>query len=341
MPAVKFKTSSSFRLAGFFAILLVVSAGIILYLISLANDASLAESDIEEIRDIINALGISIIILLSIVLAVAYFVSVYVVDLINTISHTADGIMQSGDLSQRIPVRHERDDLSKLAKVLNKMFDRIEESVEGVRQVSDNIAHDLRTPITRLRTKLEKFDGTENQKEKLIKEADTIITMFNSLLRIARIESGKEKAKFKKLDLKLLLEDVVEFYEPLAEKKKQKLELSISKAEIKGDRNLLFQAFANLLDNAIKFTPANGEINISLRRSADGFTVKIADSGVGIAKQDREKVFNRFYRTESSRNTEGHGLGLSMVKAIIDYHNGKISLKDNKPGLLVSLRLQN
>ncbi len=339
MAVIKLQTSSSFRLATFFTILLVCSVVIILYLISIANDADLANSDIQEIRDTINALGISIIILLFIVLAVAYFVSIYVVNLINTVTDTADDIMRSGDLSQRIPIKHERDDLSKMARVLNTMFDKVEESVEGIRRVSDNIAHDLRTPLARLRTKIEKFDGSGEEKDALIKEADNLINIFNALLRIARIESGKEALSLKEVDMKELISDVVELYEPLAEEKNQELKVSISKGVVMGDRDLLFQTLANLIDNAIKFTPAKGQVEIGAGKSKDRFVIKISDSGSGVTKEDKERVFSRFYRAESSRSTAGHGLGLSLVRAVIDAHQGNIELVDNKPGLEVVIWL--
>lgn len=294
---------------------------------------------IESTQNIVVFLGISIIVLLFIVSAVAYFISVYVVNLINTISHTADEIMYSGDLSQRIPLTHDRDDLSKLGKVLNKMFDRIEELVAGVRQVSDNIAHDLRTPLSRLKSKLEKFDGSDEEKKELIKEADGLINIFNTLLRIARIEAGKESANFKKVNLKALIEDVIDLYEPVIEEKKQTLKISLSDTKLNADRDMLFQAFANIIDNAIKFTPEKGKIEILSSTENKKVSIKVIDSGKGLSNDEREMIFTRFFRAESSRTTPGHGLGLSMVKAIIDAHNGEIKLQDNQPGLVFEVIL--
>lgn len=339
MAVVKLQSSSSFRLAIFFSILLVCSVGIVAYLITIANSTDFAHLTIQEIRDTINVLGISMIILMFIVLAVAYFVSVYVVNLINTITETADDIMKSGDLSQRIPLTHDRDDLSKMARVLNSMFDRIEELVTGVRQVSDNIAHDLRTPLSRLRNKLEKFDGTEEEKAELLNEADNLINIFNALLRIARIESAKETVQLEPVDMKQLLEDVIDLYEPLAQEKQQVLQLSINDAEIIGDKHLIFQAVANLLDNAIKFTPNKGQVGMSMSVSEEFVSIIISDSGEGIAKEDRERIFNRFFRAEASRNQAGHGLGLSLVKAVADAHGGSVEILDSEIGLEIVLNL--
>jgi len=431
MAVIKFKNSSSFKLATFFTLLLALSVGIVIYLIVIANNQDLtrqveseinadiqifnelemldANSTIEKIvserirkkdgryfynfentsqknvvwpdkvetlkeglikfsyndfeilakiqtfrngqkiligRNIagidntqtaINGLGAGIIFAMIVVVLVGYLVGNYVVNLINTISDTADDIMKSGDLSRRIPVTHQRDDLSKLAYVLNSMFDRIEELVAGVRQVSDNIAHDLRTPLARLRNKLEGFQGTDEEKQKLIAEADNLISIFNALLRIARIEQSKDMARFNQIDMQQLLGDVIELYEPLAESKKQKLEIKLAKAKIIGDKDLLFQMFANVLDNAIKFTPKKGVIKISAKINESSLKVSISDSGKGIAEQDKDKIFTRFYRAESSRSTAGHGLGLSLVSAIAELHSAKITIADNKPGLIFTI----
>lgn len=329
MAFIKFKNSSSFKLAAFFTLLLASSVGIVIYLIFH-----------EKTDEIIKLLGFAIILALAIVVLVGFLVGKYVVNLINTISDTAEDIMKSGDLSRRIPVTHQRDDLSKLAYVLNSMFDRIEDLVAGVRQVSDNVAHDLRTPLSRLRNHLEGFNGGAEEKEKLIAEADNLIAIFNALLRIARIEQSKDIAKFAKVDMQELLNDVIEFYEPLAQEKRQKIKISIGKGKVLGDKDLLFQMFANLLDNAIKFTPKNGKISISAKSRGKKFSVKISDSGVGIAAADMDKVFTRFYRAESSRTSAGHGLGLSLVEAIANLHSAKISLSknsDSKNGLVVSI----
>lgn len=344
MAVVRFQKSSSFMLASFFTMLLAISVVVVVYLVNLANsqlDAVAAGNvaEIEHTQQIIIWLGCGVIVAMAVVILVGYLVGKYVVNLINTISNTADEIMKSGDLSQRIPLTHDRDDLSKLARLLNSMFERIDELVAGVRQVSDNIAHDLRTPLARLRNKIEKFDGSATEKEELMKEADTLINIFNALLRIARIESGKETIKHKQIDMKALIEDVIEFYEPLAEEKQQNLQVKLIEKNITGDKDLLFQALANLLDNAIKFSPKKGGISVSSNMQKDVFIIKIYDSGKGIAKQDRDKVFTRFYRAEASRSKAGHGLGLSLVKAVTDAHNGKVEILDSENGLSITLHL--
>lgn len=265
---------------------------------------------------------------------------------IERINQTARSIM-SGDLSRRVQVTNRNDDFDQLASNLNRMLDRIQTLMEDIRRVSDNIAHDLRTPLTRLRQHLEQArlqappDSTAAANlENSIREADTLLTTFNALLRIARIEAGQITAGFSHLDLKVLLDDVVEFYEPLAEEKEQQLEIQLrNNIPIRGDRDLLFQALANVFENAIKYTPAKGKIRIALSQMADQAVITIADNGPGIPEEEREKVFRRFYRLDQSRSTAGNGLGLSMVSAIVGMHDGEIDLADNYPGLKTIIRL--
>ena len=219
--------------------------------------------------------------------------------------------------------------------------------MEDIRRVSDNIAHDLRTPLARLRqhleqARLEESPGSKSAMnlEQSIKEADSLLITFNALLRIARIEAGQVKAGFSEIDFHALLDDIVEFYEPLVEEKNQSLETTLE-ANIKsfGDRDLLFQAFANVIENAIKYTPDNGALSISLIRLSTELVVTISDNGPGIPESEREKVFRRFYRLDQSRSSSGNGLGLSMVSAVISLHSGSITLEDNNPGLRTVIRL--
>ncbi len=262
---------------------------------------------------------------------------------VETINDTCREIIY-GDLSRRIPVRGVDDDFDQLAGNLNNMLDQIEALMVGVRQVSDNIAHDLRTPLARLRNRLEALRGqvVEDVPRELLDqavvEADGLLTTFKALLRIGQIEAGGRRAGFTEIDLADLLRDVIELYEPLADEKGQHIEARLAAvAPVRGDRDLLFQAFANLLDNAIKYTPAQGRLRVELEGGREGIQVTLADSGPGIPLAARDKVFQRFYRLEESRSTPGNGLGLSLVAAVASLHNAQIRLEDNGPGLRVIL----
>lgn len=276
--------------------------------------------------------------------AIVAGVSVKRIDVIN---RSLKRIM-SGDLSERIPVGNSGGDYRDLTLNLNRMLDRIESLMQGVRQVSDNIAHDLRTPLTRLRNHLadlqERVDPTENELvQRLLDESDSLLATFNALLRIAQVESGNRRSGFGPVELPVLLEDVVELYEPLAADKEVRLTSELlSVPPVMGDRDLLFQAFTNLLDNAIKYTPAQGDIELRLSVVDQAAQIDVSDSGPGIPEAEREKVFRRFYRVETSRSRQpGNGLGLSLVQAVVLLHGGSIELADNRPGLrvLVSLPL--
>ena len=259
---------------------------------------------------------------------------------LEAINETSRRIMR-GDLSRRVPTRSSNDDFDQLADNLNGMLDTIEELMEDVRRVTDNVAHDLRTPLTRLRNRLENLksdnDADKSSIEAALADADGLLDTFNALLRIASIESGRRRAAFKSIPLDDVVRDVTELYEPLAEQKQQKLDVSVSDdVRIQGDRDLLFQAFANLLDNAIKYTPQGGSIRVTLDDGASGPRIRIIDSGPGIPQQSRDKVFKRFFRLEESRHTPGNGLGLSLVEAVARLHNASIKL-GGEPGLDVSL----
>ncbi len=263
---------------------------------------------------------------------------------IEAINATSRDIM-AGDLSRRIPVSERDDEFDRLALNLNAMLDQIERLLEGMRQVSDNIAHDLRSPLTRLRSRLEVtlLERTDQAAyraaiERTIVEADDLLKTFSALLDIAQAEAGASRADFKELELGELITDALELYEPLAEEKGLSLRAeppdpAALPAAILGDRNLVFQAVANLLDNAIKFAPNDSEIRLSLTTEPDQATVTIADRGPGIPPEERNKVVDRFYRRESSRSTPGSGLGLSLVAAVARLHGARLSFSDNDPGL--------
>jgi signal transduction histidine kinase len=264
-------------------------------------------------------------------------VSVMSLQRVETINDTIRTIM-SGNLSNRIPVHEPLDDFSRLSHNLNQMLDRIEDAVDDVRQVTNNIAHDLRTPLTRLRNKLstlEKRSAPQNTEmiREMLAESDDLLATFNALLRIAQIESGVKRENFSDVNLSLILHDVVELYEPLAVDKGLHLSTDIAEdVHLQGDKDLLFQMLANLMDNAIKYTPENESVAVSLHTENQHAVLQFADTGPGIPEEKYKKVFQRFYRVEASRGVSpGNGLGLSLVKAVAKLHRGRIRLNANQP----------
>lgn len=255
-----------------------------------------------------------------------------------------------GNPGQRLDVGGEKGYVRQLAVVMNQMLEQMEALMQGVRRVSDNIAHDLRTPLTRMRNNLSQLrtglGGEESgDVERIIEECDELLASFNAVLRISALESGSRLAGGSDVELRELLRDVVELYEPLAHDHGMTLELDAPQSRVcKGETDLLFQLFANLLDNAIKYTPEHGSISVRLRpdnaSGSCGHSIVIADSGPGIPPAERKNVFRRFYRVESSRGEQpGHGLGLSLVQAIVQYHYGCVELGSNNPGLQVRIKL--
>lgn len=259
---------------------------------------------------------------------------------IEAINQTSREIIQ-GDLSRRIPSEGSGDDFDQLTENLNSMLDQIQTLMDGVRHVSDNIAHDLRTPLTRLRNRLEAINVQTNPDpadiQDAIAEADSLLSTFNALMRIARIEAGQRTSGFEPVSLSRLVRDVVELYEPLAHEREQTFTASIEEGlKTSGDRDLLFQAIANVLDNAIKYTPGGGRVEIALSRNDERARVVIRDSGPGIPESERGRVFERFVRLESSRSAPGNGLGLSLVAAVVRIHKADVAL-GGENGLEVAL----
>lgn len=258
--------------------------------------------------------------------------------------------IMAGEFDRRIPLHGTDDEFDRLATSLNAMLDRIAQLVAGVREVSDNIAHDLRSPLARLRGRLElTLDGPLDEAayraaiERTIAEADDLLKTFNALLSIARLEAGAEQARIEPFALDALLADVGELYAPLAEARGIALAYGpASGLTVAGDRNLIFQCLANLLDNAIKFSPDDGEVMLSGGSDDEAGRVEIvvADRGPGIPDDLKSRVLDRFYRIEASRNRPGSGLGLSLAAAIAIRHDGALVLEDNNPGLRAVLRLK-
>jgi len=263
---------------------------------------------------------------------------------ISAINDAIDEVM-GGDLSRRIPIGtgSSGGDIEELVGKLNRTLDELEKLVEGVRRVSDNIAHDLRTPLARLKTRLERLrhGGGDEEVDKAVEEADKLLATFQALLRIARIEAGERRQAFAAVDLTALIDDVAELYLPLIEEKRKKFVVhNAPQMQVTGDRDMLFQAVANLLDNALKHTPANGCIELSLGTDNGAVEIVVADDGPGIPVEERDKVLTRFYRIDASRTTPGAGLGLSLVAAVVDLHYGSLRLEESSAsGLSVALRL--
>jgi signal transduction histidine kinase len=249
-------------------------------------------------------------------------------------------------MTQRIEVDSKWDDLSYLAVVLNEFLSRNEKLLKGIKQVSDNVAHDLRTPLTRLHNNLEAMrkavpddQPIALQCDELLQESDHLLKTFAALLRIAHVETGRQRCQFKPVDARALIADVIELYEPLAEEKHISLGYKSDAMRFMGDRDLLFQAIANLIDNAIKFTPAQGQIIVEAKTVGPAIHISVRDNGQGIADADKPRVFDRFYRANASRNTEGNGLGLALVGAVVELHRGQVTLEDAQPGLVITMML--
>jgi signal transduction histidine kinase len=261
---------------------------------------------------------------------------------IDTIGRTSRAIME-GDLAARIPVRGTNDEIDQLVIGLNAMLDRIQQLLDGLRQVTSDIAHDLRTPLGRLRQRLE--DAREHATntaeyatatESAIAEADALLEIFSALLRIAQIEAGAQRSAFTEVDLSALMRSIAEAYAPSAEDSQHKLGAAIEDGvTLTGDRQLLAQMISNLVENALAHTPAGATVMLALRKAGTRLEIEVSDNGPGIPEAERDKVFDRFYRLDRSRTTAGSGLGLALVKAIAMLHGLSLRLEDRQPGLAV------
>ncbi|UPY36468.1 HAMP domain-containing sensor histidine kinase [Sediminicoccus sp. KRV36] len=252
---------------------------------------------------------------------------------------TAQGIA-AGDFSQRVPISPQGDEFDRLGATMNAMLDRIAALMAGMRGVADAIAHDLRTPIARARAKLEESlvtaaseDALRAAVEEGIADLDNITRIFQALLRIAEAEAGARRAAFAPLDLPEVLRDAAEFYDVMAEAREQVLQTEMPEhLPMLGDRDLLLQAVANLLDNAIKFTPGGGVVRLTARQDEAGIEIAVCDSGPGLSPEDRARAMDRFFRADASRNLPGSGLGLALVRAVAQLHGGEVMLADAVPG---------
>jgi signal transduction histidine kinase len=272
------------------------------------------------------------------------YVAYRMLERVEELSATARRMM-SGDLSERLPTSEAGDELDRLAGNLNAMLARIGQLMQGLREVSDNIAHDLKTPLTRLRNRAEAALRGEKSPEEyratlgaVIDESDGLIRIFNALLMIARAEAGHLGEGMEEVDVGGIAAEIVELYEPLAEELGARLEGEAQKGLVaRGNRELLGQAFGNLVDNALKYGVGEDArlVSVTVRRAGAMIEIVVADRGPGVAPQDREKALERFGRLESSRSLPGSGLGLAMALAIARLHQGNLRLEDNAPGLRV------
>ena len=286
-------------------------------------------------------------------LAGGFFVTRRVLKRFDAMTETTQRIM-GGDLSERLPVTGTGDELDRLAINLNDMLDRIEALMRGLKEVSDNIAHDLKTPLTRLRNRCEAALRTAKSETEyraalhaMIEESDGLIRTFDALLMIARAESGQARDNMIEFDAAEIVRGVAELYEPLAEEKGLKLIVDApAPATIKGNRELLSQSLSNLVDNAVKYAPVAGraesarqDIMLGVREEGARVLITVADRGPGIAEADRARAVERFVRLTQSASEPGSGLGLSLASAVARLHGGELTLQDNEPGLRVVISL--
>lgn len=263
---------------------------------------------------------------------------------LDLINRTSREIM-AGDLSRRLPLGYAGDEFDTLAVNLNRMLERTERLMRGMREVTDSIAHDLRTPLNRLRNRLEGAlhsmdpqNAATAEIEAAVGETDRLIGTFNALLLIAEAEAGVAREAMEDVDLRHIVEGVTELYAPLADEKNVALAIVPSgSAVVACNQSLVSQALANLLDNAIKYTPSGGRVSVALDQTPSGVALQVADTGPGIPAEDRPRVLERFVRLEASRHSPGTGLGLSLVAAVARLHDAKFELSDNHPGLKARL----
>ena len=305
-------------------------------------------------RDVVERRGFTAIILQGFLFGVAGILifsviaggltAVRVLRRIDSIASTSSKIM-SGNLSERIPVTKRNDEFDGLATSLNQMLDRIEQLLQGLKEVTDNVAHDLKTPLTRLRNKAEAAlrEGTdpEAQRQALettISESDKLIQTFNALLMIARAEAGAPSGAFADVDVSAVAEDVADLYGPVAEEAGMTLETAVTEGiHLRANRELIGQALVNLVENALKYFDkgerTDGKITVTARRQGDRVLIEVADNGPGIPPEERKRVVERFVRLEKSRTEPGSGLGLSLVAAVARLHKGELRIEDNAPGV--------
>lgn len=297
---------------------------------------------------IVAFMGVSIPLLVT-VLLLGFFIRRSLLGQIDAINEAATAIMH-GNLKERVPERGDSTELDLLSATINRMLDHTENLVGGITNISNSIAHDLRTPLAEARARFERLiskwpasdEAAKHEIEGGIADIDKLIRTFNALMRLAQIETGARQSGFKSVELPHVVSETVEFYQLVAEQKGLDLIVEIPEhLRVTGDPSLIAQAVGNLIDNAIKYTPRGGRIGVALSTGADGgATVVVDDNGPGIPDAEKAKVTTRFYRGDPARGTGGAGLGLSLVAAIASLHGGSLTLANNYPGLRARLTLQ-
>ena len=277
----------------------------------------------------------------------SFLIGYTIIHSISRISRTARRIVD-GDFAERVPIRaNDTDEMNQLADDLNHMLDRIEALITSQRQVTNNIAHDLRSPLNRMRNRMEVALLDRNSEAGALREviadsvedAENLLKTFNALLNIAQVES-RAKDDFKHESLSAICDDLAELYDVMTEEGEHSFEAHIERGlDIMGNRQLIAQAITNLLDNAVKYTPSGGHITLTAEQRGENIHVSVSDNGHGIPPDKRDDVLKRFVRLDSARSTPGNGLGLSLVSAIVALHNGSLQLHDNKPGLRIEITL--
>ncbi|GAC13909.1 sensor histidine kinase [Aliiglaciecola lipolytica] len=315
-------------------------------LVGLFDDNSQAQEN-----DFRSASILALLLTLFVTLITGFLFNQRVLSRVNDIARVLTEV-KGGQLKTRLPLSQRHDEFDTIAEHINQMLDEIDALLDSVAQVTDNIAHDLRTPLSRIHIAIEQglqhsLEGSEDERWKLglLEELEQVIATFNAMLELSRLEQGVQGTLFSELDMVALCKDVLELAQPLAEQKTQNLDFSYSKTQtsgplmIKGERNLLFRAVFNLVDNSIKYTQEQGEIRLELKPLTTGCELIVSDNGPGIPEALQEKVFQRLYRIDASRQGEGYGLGLAIVKAIIELHGGILTVSSAQPGLRVSIKL--
>ncbi len=312
------------------------------------GDRLLVGGEVDDLRQFVRTIQTgfagAIILMFALAAAASIAVSRRTVGRIEAINATTREIMRSG-LSSRIAIYGTKDEWDHLAENLNSMLDRIEELMQGIRLVSDNVAHDLRTPLSRMRGRLERaskkrLDADESHTLvcDAIGELDRVLALFSAILRITRLEAHEGAAAFQTVNLTELAAQIAELFDAAAEEKGGHVRLVAPQpVRVAGDRDLLFDAIANLVDNAVKHGGGKSEVTIEVAAAAGGPVLSVSDRGMGIPAGEREHVLQRFYRLERSRSTPGHGLGLSLVAAVARLHNVQIAMVNNAPGLRLEL----
>ena len=303
------------------------------------------EELVELRRLTLRAIGLGLVPAVLLSFGVSVIISIKTLDRVKGI-HQAMARIMHGHIDERLPASGSRDDLDKLVAGVNEMLDEIASLLNQMRGVGDDIAHDLRTPLTRLRTRLERSRSHPSALEDLhviidrsIADLDQTLTIITALLRLGEIEGARRRMAFGTVELDGLIHEVHDLYSPMAEARGVTLDIAgDAPCSVQGDRDLLIEAVANLVDNAIKFTPARGAVRLSTLADDGGCAgIRVADNGAGIPPDERAAVLKRFYRSDKSRNVAGSGLGLSLVAAIARLHGLELRITDNAPGCVVEL----